>query len=164
MATSRSLNKVILIGNLTRDPAIRYTPKGSLVCTFGLATNSTWKNSAGEQKEQAEFHYIVSWNKLGEICAQLLSVGMLIYVEGEIRTRVWDSNGQRRSRTEIKINDMKVMDNKGKSGVGLENAKKKSEGGEEIVEEEEPKAPPPPPTSAVINSVPDIAPNDDLPF
>ncbi|MEI6886807.1 MAG: single-stranded DNA-binding protein [bacterium] len=123
MATSRSLNRVILIGNLTREPVVRYTPSGSVVCTFGIATNNLWKTQAGEQKEKAEFHNIVAWNKLGEICANILSTGMLVYVEGEIRSRVWESEGQRNYRTEIRIFDMKLLDSKGKSGFGLENAK-----------------------------------------
>lgn len=123
MATSRSLNRVILIGNLTRDPVVKYTPSGSVVCTFGIATNNLWKTQTGEQKEKAEFHNIVAWNKLGEICANILSTGMLVYVEGEIRSRVWESDGQRNYRTEIRIFDMKLLDSKGKSGLGLESAK-----------------------------------------
>jgi single-strand DNA-binding protein len=125
MSTSRSLNKVILIGNLTRDPVIRETTNGSVVCTFGLATNSTWKDSKGNVQERTEFHNIVAWNKLGEICAQLLSTGMAIYAEGELRTRTWDdTNGVRHFRTEVKLQDMKLLDDKSKKGVGIENAKK----------------------------------------
>jgi len=128
MSTSRSLNKVMLIGNLTRDPVIRQTTNGSVVCTFGLATNSTWKDSKGNVQERTEFHNIVAWNKLGEICAQLLSTGMAIYVEGELRTRTWDdANGVRHFRTEIKLQDMKLQDDKGKKGIGLDTAKKTGE-------------------------------------
>lgn len=120
MATSRSLNKVILIGNLSRDPEVRYTQNGALVCTFGLATNTTWLDSNGQQKESTEWHNIVAWNKLGEICSNILSKGMLVYIEGELRTRVWGDDEDKRYRTEIKLNDMKLLDSKGKSGVGLE--------------------------------------------
>lgn len=128
MSTSRSLNKVILIGNLTRDPVIRETNNGSVVCTFGLATNSTWKDSKGNVQERTEFHNIVAWNKLGEICAQLLSTGMAIYVEGELRTRTWDDgNGVRHFRTEIKLQDMKLLDDKDKKGIGVDSAKKTGE-------------------------------------
>lgn len=128
MSTSRSLNKVILIGNLTRDPVIRVTSNNSVVCTFGLATNSSWKDSKGNVQERTEFHNIVAWNKLGEICAQLLSTGMAIYVEGELRTRTWtDNNGVRHFRTEVKLHDMLIMDDKGKKGVGLDSAKKTGE-------------------------------------
>jgi single-strand DNA-binding protein len=114
----------MLIGNLTRDPVIRVTVNGSVVCTFGLATNSTWKDSKGNVQERTEFHNIVAWNKLGEICSQLLSVGMAIYLEGELRTRTWeDTNGVKHFRTEIKLQDMKIQDDKGKKGVGFEKAK-----------------------------------------
>lgn len=125
MSTSRSLNKVILIGNLTRNPVLRSTANSSQVCTFGLATNSTWKDSSGSMQERTEFHNIVAWNKLAEICAQLLAVGMSVYIEGELRTRTWvDANGVRHYRTEIKAQDMKLLDNKSKKGVGVDEAKK----------------------------------------
>lgn len=138
MSTSRSLNKVMLIGNLTRDPVIKVTPNGSSVCSFGLATNTTWKSSDGELKERTEFHNIVSWNKLGEICASVLCVGMLVYVEGELRTRVWeDANSVRHYRTEIKIEEMKLLDSKGKRGVGVDQAKKEGEGNEVSTERQE---------------------------
>ena len=71
--SSRSLNRVQLIGNLTRDPELRYTPAGTAVCTFGLATNRSWTTDSGEKKEEADFHRIVSWNKLAELCSQLLA-------------------------------------------------------------------------------------------
>jgi len=129
MSTSRSLNKVMLIGNLTRDPVIRVTTNDSTVCTFGLATNSTWKDSKGNIQERTEFHNIVAWNKLGEICAQLLSTGMAIYVEGELRTRTWEdgNGGVKHFRTEIKLQDMKLLDDKDKKGVGIDSAKKLGE-------------------------------------
>jgi single-strand DNA-binding protein len=135
MSTSRSLNKVMLIGNLTRDPIIRVTANNSVVCTFGLATNSSWKDSKGNVQERTEFHNIVAWNKLGEICAQLLSTGMAVYVEGELRTRTWtDSNGVRHFRTEVKLHDMLIMDDKDKKGIGLEAAKRS---GDELNKESE---------------------------
>lgn len=125
MSTSRSLNKVMLIGNLTRDPVVRVTVNDSVVCTFGLATNSSWKDSKGNAQERTEFHNIVAWNKLGEICAQLLSTGMAVFVEGELRTRTWtDSNGVRHFRTEVKLHDMLIMDDKDKKGIGIDAAKK----------------------------------------
>ena len=124
MSTSRSLNKVMLIGNLTRDPVLKSTSSGSTVCTFGIATNTTWKDSENNLQERTEFHNIVAWNKLAEICAQILATGMLVYVEGELRTRVWDDdNGTRHYRTEVKIDDMNLLDNKDKQGVGIEAAR-----------------------------------------
>jgi single-strand DNA-binding protein len=124
MATSRSLNKVMLIGNLTRDPSLRETNDGSIVCTFGLATNSLWRDSSGQVQERTEFHNIVAWNKLAEICAQILAVGMAVYIEGELRTRTWtDASGIRHYKTEVKALDMKLLDNKDKQGVGIDEAK-----------------------------------------
>ena len=84
---SRSLNKALLIGNLTRDPELRYTPKGNPVCSFSIATNSSWKDAEGNAQEIAEFHNIVAWNKLAEICSQILKTGMKVYI-GRIGTRV----------------------------------------------------------------------------
>lgn len=138
MSTSRSVNKVILIGNLTRNPVLRTIGNGSVVCNFGIATNATWKDGGSNVQERTEFHNLVAWNKLAEICAQILSVGMLIYIEGELRTRTWDdANGVRHHKTEIKINDMKLLDDKGKKGVGLDEAKKAAEDteGEEMTSE-----------------------------
>jgi single-strand DNA-binding protein len=105
MTTSRSLNKVIIIGNLTRDPSIKNVgDNNSAVCTFGVATNSVWRDSQGNVQERTEFHHVVAWNKLGEICAQLLSTGMLVYLEGELRTRTWDDeNGTRHYRVELNL-------------------------------------------------------------
>ena len=106
---SRSLNKAIIIGNLTRDPELRYTPNGNAVCSFSVATNSSWKDAEGNVKEIAEFHNIVTWNKLAEICSQILKTGMKVYVEGEIRTRSWEKEGVKHQKTEIRASDMKVL-------------------------------------------------------
>lgn len=137
MSTSRSLNKVMLIGNLTRNPVLRSTTSGSTVCTFGLATNSSWKDAGGNVQERTEFHNVVAWNKLAEICAQLLAVGMSVYIEGELRTRTWtDANGVRHHRTEIKAQDMKLLDSKDKKGVGVDEAREAGSGSEEMIVEE----------------------------
>lgn len=107
---ARSLNKVMLIGNLTRDPEVKKTASGAIVCTFGLATNSTWRTADKVVEESTEFHSIVCWNKLAEICGQLLRKGMKVYVEGEIRTRTWeDESGEKRYRKEIRISDMIIL-------------------------------------------------------
>lgn len=111
--SSRSLNKVTLIGNLTRDPELRYTPAGTAVCTFGLATNRSWTTQTGELKEETEFHRIVAWNKLGELCAQLLAKGRKTYVEGRLSTHTWTGqDGTQRTTTEIVIEDMIILDSK----------------------------------------------------
>jgi single-strand DNA-binding protein len=119
---AKSLNKVMLIGNMTRDPEMRYTPQGTAVCTFGIATNSSWTNDAGEKKENVEFHNIVAWNKLAEICAQLLKKGRKVYVEGRLSTRTWQGqDGAQRNRTEVVINDMLILDKKeAGEGTGID--------------------------------------------
>lgn len=115
---ARSLNKVMLIGNLTRDPEMRYTNSGTPVVTFGMATNKSWKDTNGEAKELAEFHNIVAWNKMAEICQQLLAKGMKIYVEGSLNTRSWEAeDGTTRYKTEVRVEDMILLDSKGKQGT-----------------------------------------------
>lgn len=110
---ARSLNKVELIGNLTRDPELRYTPQGTPVCSFGLATNRSWVTDSGEKKEEAEFHRIVAWNKLAELCSQLLTKGRKIYVEGRLANRSWTGqDGAQRNITEIVISDMIILDSR----------------------------------------------------
>ena len=106
---SRSLNKALLIGNLTRDPELRYTPKGNPVCSFSIATNSSWKDAEGNAQEIAEFHNIVAWNKLAEICSQILKTGMKVYIEGEIRNRKWEKDGANYNKTEIRADNMMVL-------------------------------------------------------
>ena len=110
---ARSLNKATLIGNLTRDPDLRYTPAGTAVCTIGLATNRQWVTESGEKKEDAEFHRLVAWNKLAEICSQFLKKGRKIYVEGRLQTRNWTAkDGGARTTTEIVISDMIILDSR----------------------------------------------------
>jgi single-strand DNA-binding protein len=139
---SRSLNKVQLIGNLTRSPELKYTPSGSAYCTFGIATNREWKVD-GENKQQTDYHNIVAWQKLGELCAQLLKKGTKVYVEGRIQNREWDGqDGQKVKRTEIVIEDMIILDSK--KGATDSNTK------EESVTQE-------------VNSIDEIN-TDDLPF
>ncbi len=107
----RSVNKVILIGNLTRDPELKTTASGQSIVTFGLATNRQWTTSASERRSSAEFHECVAWAKLAEICQQYIKKGMLIYVEGYLKTRSWDmEDGTRRFRTEIVLQDMIILE------------------------------------------------------
>ncbi len=131
---ARSLNKVMLIGNLTRDPEMRYTNSGTPVVTFGMATNKSWKDADGETKELAEFHNLVAWNKMAEICQQLLSKGMKVYVEGSLNTRSWEAeDGSTKYKTEIRVEDMILLDSKGKQGAGLSEGEGKAEVKEEKV-------------------------------
>jgi single-strand DNA-binding protein len=116
----RSLNKVMLIGNLTRDPELRYTPAGTAVVTIGLATNRAWTTESGEKKEETEFHRIVAWNKLAELCSQLLTKGRKIYVEGRLQTRSWTGqDGNQRQSTEIVIDDMIILDSRRPETMGV---------------------------------------------
>src|SRR6266480_407310 len=120
---ARSLNKVQLIGNLTRDPELRYTPNGNGVCTFGLATNRSWTTDAGEKREEVDFHRIVAWNKLAELCSQFLTKGRKVYVEGRLSTRNWTGqDGAQKTTTEVVIDDMILLDNK-QSGAGQQSGR-----------------------------------------
>jgi len=109
-----ALNKVLLIGNLTRDPELRSTSSGQSVANFGLATNRVWKDSnTGERREAAEFHNIVMWRRLAEIAGQYLRKGSKIFVEGRIQTRSWqDQSGNKRYMTEIVAENMQMLDRK----------------------------------------------------
>jgi len=110
---ARSLNKVQLIGNLTRDPELRYTPQGTAVCTLSLATNRSWVTESGEKREEVEFHRLVAWNKLAELCSQLLFKGRKVFVEGRLQTREWTGkDGNVRQTTEIVVSDMIILDSK----------------------------------------------------
>jgi len=107
----RSINKVIIIGNLTRDPEMRQTPNGQNVTTFGIATNREWTTKDTERKSSAEFHECVAWAKLAEICANYLKKGHLVYVEGYLKTRSWDSpEGVKKFKTEIVVQDMIMLE------------------------------------------------------
>jgi single-strand DNA-binding protein len=138
--SARSLNKVQLIGNLTRDPELRYTTSGTPVVTFGMATNKSWKDQEGNLKEVAEFHNIVAWNKMAEICQQLLLKGMKIYVEGSLTTRSWEADdGNTRYKTEVRVDDMILLDSKGKqvdSSVEKPEKAEKAEKAEKDVSED----------------------------
>lgn len=135
---ARSLNRVQLIGNLTRDPELRYTPNGTAVCSFGIATNRNWTTDAGEKKDEAEFHNIVAWNKLAELCSQFMVKGSKVFVEGRLATRTWQSqDGQQKQRTEIVISDMILLDGKRATSsseeepVSAEESQETKEGKEE---------------------------------
>ncbi|MCF7846406.1 MAG: single-stranded DNA-binding protein [Candidatus Peribacteraceae bacterium] len=114
-----SLNKAQIIGNLTRDPEVRQTPNGQTVATIGVATNRKWKNASGEVQEEAEFHNVVAWGKLAEICQQYLKKGAKTYFEGRLKTRNWeDPDGKKNYRTEIIAENMIMLDSRGSAGAG----------------------------------------------
>ena len=114
------LNKVMIIGRLTRDPELRTTPSGTNVCQLGLATNFVYTNQqSGQKVEQVEYHNVVLWRKLAEIAAQYLKKGRRVYVEGRLQTRSWDGkDGQKRSRTEIVADNMIMLDGGQAAGAG----------------------------------------------
>lgn len=115
---SRSLNRVTLIGNLTRDPELKYTPTGTAVCTFGVATNRSWTTADGQIKEETQFHRIVAWQKLAELCSKLLTKGRKVYTEGRLIYRTYTAkDGQEKSITEIVLDDFIVFGD-GKRVVG----------------------------------------------
>lgn len=118
--SSRSLNKVLLIGNLTRDVELRYTPSGTAVATFGLATNRSWSTGdGGDRQEETQFHRIVAWSKLAEICGQLLFKGRKVFIEGRLQTRKWTGqDGQSRETTEIVAENMMILDTRNRDGNG----------------------------------------------
>ncbi len=106
----RGLNKVMIIGNLGRDPEMRYTPSGKPVTSFSLASSRSWVSSDGERREETEWFNVVAWGNLAEICNQHLNKGQQVYIEGRLQTRSWeDDNGQRHFRTEVVANEMIIL-------------------------------------------------------
>lgn len=113
---SGSVNKVILIGRLGRDPEVKYTPSGAPVAKFSLATDENFKDKTGEKQSRTEWHNIVAWNKLAEICGEYLTKGKQVYIEGSIRSRQWqDQAGNKRTSYEIIANQMQMLGSKGES-------------------------------------------------
>jgi single-strand DNA-binding protein len=112
------LNRAMIIGNVTRDPEVRTTPTGQTVCSFGIATNQQWTDAQGQKQQRTEFHNVVAWGKLAEICGQYLGKGRKTYIEGRLQTREWEApDGQKRSRTEIVADNMIMLDRKDPSAA-----------------------------------------------
>lgn len=107
---SRSLNRIVLIGNLTRDPELKYTPAGTAVCTFGIATNRSWTTNDGQTKEDVQYHRVVAWQKLAELCGKLLNKGRKVFVEGRMTYRTFTGkDGIQRTIAEIVLDDFIVF-------------------------------------------------------
>jgi single-strand DNA-binding protein len=127
------VNKVILIGYLGADPEIRYTADGTAVATFRLATTRRWTNKSGERVDQTEWHRIVAWRRLGEICGQYLSKGKQVYVEGRLQTRSWeDKDGNKRWTTEIVAQNLQML---GKAGDVMDVPEETPAAQEDLVDE-----------------------------
>ena len=150
-----SVNKVILIGRLGRDPELKYTPSGAPVAKFSLATDESFKDRTGEQQKRTEWHTIIAWNKLAEICGQYLTKGKQIYIEGSIRSRQWDDKqtGQKRTAYEIIAQRMQMLGSRADSERPAAGAPAVSH-----AEGEPPEPPAPEPSSA-----PEIT-DEDIPF
>ncbi len=127
---ARGLNKVMVIGNVGRDPEMRYIPSGKPVTSFSVATSRSWTNAEGERREETEWFNVVAWGNLAEICKQHLCKGQQVYVEGRLQTRSWeDREGRKRFRTELVANEMIIL---GKRGDSSETADPVDEGTEEF--------------------------------
>src|SRR6266568_8723250 len=110
---ARSLNQVILMGNLTRDPELRQTPSGQQVCSFSLALNRSYKDQSGDWQEVTDYIDVVAWGPLGERVAQYLSKGRRALVQGRLQSRSWEQEGQKRSKVEVLANDVTFLDSRG---------------------------------------------------
>src|SRR5678815_1571474 len=117
---AKSINKVILIGRLGKDPELKYTSGGTPFCRFSLATDDVWNDKAsGERQEKTEWHNIVAWDRLAEICNQYLTKGRLVYIEGSLQTREWDDqDGNKRKTTEVRARDMVLLGSPQGEGAG----------------------------------------------
>jgi len=113
-----SVNKVILVGNLGKDPELKYTPSGVAVCTFSLATTDKWTDRDGNRQEKTEWHNIKIWRKQAEIAAEYLKKGRQVYIEGRIETRSWEQDGQKKFMTEILVDRFQMLGTKGDSEGG----------------------------------------------
>ena len=160
------LNKIMLIGRLTRDPEVRNTASGQSVASFGLATGRVWKDQSGAKQEKTDFHNIVAWGKLAEICGQYLGKGRQIYIEGRLQTRDWQGqDGVKRYRTEVVTENMIMLGSKPGSGsfapAGKENARLDPPAGEagELARQA-----PPAETIPTINADEEEIKVEDIPF
>lgn len=132
-----NLNKAMIIGNLTQDPEVRNTPTGQTVASFGVATNFVWVDQAGQKQQKAEFHNVVAWRRLAEICGQYLKKGGKVYIEGRLQTRDWvGQDGVKRYRTEIIAENMIMLDRPGGASMaGSEKPPLPAEEPTETIEE-----------------------------
>ncbi|MGB9617961.1 MAG: single-stranded DNA-binding protein [Desulfomonilaceae bacterium] len=155
--SQRSLNKVMLLGYLGRDPEVRYTSSGRAVATFTLATSQRWKDQDGTEQERTEWHRIVAWGKLGEICSEYLSKGKQIFLEGRIQSREWeDQDGNKRTTYEIVANDIIMVGSAGAQQARSEEIPRKPA--------QPPQGKATPPSSRGDDRYPPPPSDDDIPF
>ena len=115
---ARGVNKVILLGNVGRDPETRYAQNGTAVTRFSIATSEIWKDrSSGEQQERTEWHNIVCFARLAEVAGEYLKKGSKVYIEGQLRTSSWEQDGQKKYRTEVNAKELQMLDSKGQSEI-----------------------------------------------
>ncbi len=140
-----TVNKVILIGRLGRDPELKYTPSGTPVAKFSMATDESFKDRSGEQKDRTEWHNIVAWNKLAEICGQYLTKGKLVYIEGRIQSHQWDDKqtGAKRTAYEIIASRMQMLGSRTEAERAAAAATTSAPPPEPIAAEPAPAEPPP---------------------
>jgi single-strand DNA-binding protein len=158
---ARGINKVILVGNLGKDPEMRYTPGGAAVANITVATSDSWKDKqSGEQQERTEWHRVVFFNRLAEVVGEYLKKGSQVYVEGRLQTRKWqDQGGQDRYTTEVVASEMQMLGSRGAGGGGSSMG-----GGEDMGFDQTPRsAPKPAPTAAATAAAADDF-DDDIPF
>ncbi len=152
-----AINKAILIGNLGQDPELRYTGNGTAVCNMRLATTDRYKDGAGEMVERTEWHNVVAWARLAEICGEYLRKGSKVYFEGQLQTRSWeDRDGNTRYTTEIRARDMLMLDSRGGNGSG--------NGAGNGFSVNKTQAPPKAAAPVGAEADPGFEPDDDLPF
>jgi single-strand DNA-binding protein len=125
---ARSVNQVILLGNLTRDPELRQTPSGQSVASFSLALNRSYKDQSGEWQEATDYIDCVAWGPLGERVSQYLSKGRRVLVQGRLQSRSWEQEGQKRSKVEVLASDVTFLDGRGEGGEGGDSAPRASSG------------------------------------
>ena len=128
---ARGVNKVILVGNLGKDPELKYTPQGTAVAKFSLATSEKYKDKGGEWQERTEWHNLVAWARTAEVAAEYLKKGSTVFVEGRLRTDSWDDKetGQKKYRTEIIVNELVMLGGRGEGGGGEGRSRGASKGG-----------------------------------
>jgi single-strand DNA-binding protein len=154
-----TINKVILIGRLGKDPEVKYTPSGAPVAKFTLATDESFKDRTGEQQKHTEWHNIVAWNKLAEICGEYLTKGKLVYIEGSIRSRQWeDQSGNKRTSYEIIARNMQML------GSKADSERMASAAMERAAPERPAPAPPPSPAPELAAPIEPEITDEDIPF